>query len=90
MAQQPSSSPSAPVYTIEQIRQQRMAKKTEIATSVRRMQTFSEQLFAPQRSIGKLDGLMQQVNAGIAAYDGLMTGLRIMRRVQSFFRHRRR
>lgn len=32
-----------------------------------------------------MDNMMQHINAGIAAYDGLMTGLKILRRVRGFF-----
>ena len=33
----------------------------------------------------RIDSLMQQINMGIAAYDGLMTGIKILRRVRGFF-----
>lgn len=77
-------------YSLEQIKAMRIAKRREIQQSVRKIQLIGEQLFAPQKSIGKMDGIMQQVNAGIAAYDGIMTGLKIIRRIQSFFHRRRR
>lgn len=77
-------------YSIEYIRQQRMAKKAEIDQSARRMQVLADQLFAPQKSVGKIDNLLQHVNAGIAAYDGVMTGLKVLRRVQSFFRKKKK
>lgn len=49
---------------------------------------FSRELFAPQQSKTKFDNLMQQVNAGIAAYDGLMTGIKIFQRLRKFFRRK--
>ena len=78
------------VYTIEDIRHQRLAKREEIHKSVAQMKTLCTDLFAPQRSTSKVEGIMQNVNAGIAAWDGIMTGLRLMRRVQSFFRKNKR
>ena len=78
------------VYTIEDIRHRRMAKLEEIHKSVEKMKSIGTDLFAPQRSTSKVEGIMQNVNAGIAAWDGIMTGLRLMRRVQSFFRKNKR
>ena len=72
-------------YTIEGIRERRLAKQEELKQSKDRMQNLSQQLFAPQQGKNKIDSLMQQVNMGIAAYDGLMTGIKILRRVRGFF-----
>lgn len=72
-------------YTIESIRERRLAKREELKQSKDRMQNLSQQLFAPQQGKNKIDSLMQQVNMGIAAYDGLMTGIKILRRVRGFF-----
>lgn len=73
--QQIPSSPST--YTLETITQRRLAKKAELRNSKEQIMEFSRELFAPQQSKTKFDNLMQQVNAGIAAYDGLMTGIKI-------------
>lgn len=72
-------------HTIESIRERRLAKREELKQSKDRMQNLSQQLFAPQQGKNKIDSLMQQVNMGIAAYDGLMTGIKILRRVRGFF-----
>ena len=74
------------IYTIDDIRGLRKAKKQEINKSADKIRSIGAALFAPQKSSSNLEGIMQHVNAGIAAYDGLMTGLKLMRRVQSFFR----
>ena len=72
-------------YTIEGIRERRLAKREELKLSKDRMLNLSQQLFAPQHGKKIIDRLMQQVNMGIAAYDGLMTGIKILRRVRGFF-----
>lgn len=72
-------------YSIEGIRERRLAKREELKLSKERMQDLTQQLFAPQQGKNKIDSLMQQVNMGIAAYDGLMTGIKVLRRVRSFF-----
>ena len=74
-----------PYYTIEIIRQQRLNKKEELLQSKERMQQLAHQLFAPQESKNKFEGMMQHINMGIAAYDGVMTGVKILRRIRYFF-----
>lgn len=86
----PSVPPIATGYSLEQIKKMRIAKRQEIRQSTRRMQLIGEELFAPQRSATRMEGLLQHVNAGIAAYEGVMTGLKILRRVQAFFRRTKR
>lgn len=82
--QQIPSSPSS--YTLESINKQRMTKKAELKASKEQIMEFSRELFAPQQSKSKFDNVMQQINAGIAAYDGLMTGIKIFQRLRRFFR----
>lgn len=72
-------------YTLEMIRQQRIDKKKEILQSKEQMLHLAHQLFAPPQSKNKFEGMMQHVNMGIAAYDGLMTGIKVLRRVRTFF-----
>ena len=71
--------PQPPYYSVESIAQRRAEKKEEI------LQNLTQELFAPQKSKNQMDNMMQHINAGIAAYDGLMTGLKILRRVRGFF-----
>lgn len=72
-------------YTIETIRQQRLDKKAKILQSKQQMYHLTHQLFNPPQSKNKFEGMMQHVNMGIAAYDGLMTGIKILRRIRTFF-----
>ena len=77
--------PQPPYYSVESIAQRRAEKKEEILLSKARIQNLTQELFAPQKSKNQMDNMMQHINAGIAAYDGLMTGLKILRRVHGFF-----
>lgn len=79
-----------PHYTIEMIRQQRLDKTAEVLQSKERMQQLARQLFAPQESKSKLEGMMQHINTGIAAYDGILTGMKILRRIRTFFGRKKR
>lgn len=72
-------------YTIELISEQKKKKRTEIQASKKRMQELTQQLFAPTRSSSRIDNVMQQINMGVAAYDGIMTGIKVLRRIQFFF-----
>ena len=65
-------------YTLEMIRQQRIDKKKEILQS-------KEQMLHLAHHKNKFEGMMQHVNMGIAAYDGLMTGIKVLRRIRAFF-----
>lgn len=77
--------PQPPYYSVESIAQRRAEKKEEILRSKARIQNLTQELFTPQKSKNQMDNMMQHINAGIAAYDGLMTGLKILRRVRGFF-----
>ncbi|MDM8152904.1 hypothetical protein QUW14_00970 [Bacteroides gallinaceum] len=77
-------------YTLEMIRQQRLDKKAEILQSKQRMYQLAHQLFNPPQSKNKFEGMMQHVNMGIAAYDGVMTGIKVLRRIRTFFGSKKR
>lgn len=72
-------------YSMELISQKRAEKKQQLHESKTRIQALAQDLFAPQESQNKIENLMQHVNAGIAAYDGIRTGIMILRRIRAFF-----
>lgn len=84
-----SSTPTV-IYTMESIARLREEKKAEVRTSRERIQELAEDLFAPQQSKSKMDNLLQHVNAGIAAYDGIRTGIMVLQRIRGFFRKRKK
>ena len=73
------------VYTIESITNLRKAKQEELRRSRQRRQSITENLFAPQQSKNTMENLLQHVNAGIAAYDGIRTGMMVLNRIRAFF-----
>ena len=77
-------------YSVEIISQLRAQKKQELRDSKERIQRLTEDLFAPQQSKNKMEKIMQHVNAGIAAYDGLRTGIMIFQRIHRFFNRKKR
>ncbi|MBM6779947.1 hypothetical protein [Bacteroides mediterraneensis] len=77
-------------YSVEMISKLRDKKKQELRNSKARIQQLTEDLFAPQQSKNKMENLMQHVNAGIAAYDGLRTGIMIFQRIHRFFNRKKK
>ncbi|HJH65194.1 MAG TPA: hypothetical protein OIM59_11315 [Bacteroides mediterraneensis] len=77
-------------YSVEIISQLRAQKKQELRDSKERIQRLTEDLFAPQQSKNQMENIMQHVNAGIAAYDGLRTGIMIFQRIHRFFNRKKR
>ncbi|MBM6757863.1 hypothetical protein [Bacteroides mediterraneensis] len=77
-------------YSVEMISKLRDQKKQELRNSKARIQQLTEDLFAPQQSKNKMENLMQHVNAGIAAYDGLRTGIMIFQRIHRFFNRKKK
>ena len=77
-------------YSVETISQLRAQKRQELRDSKERIQRLTENLFAPQQSKNKMENIMQHVNAGIAAYDGLRTGIMIYQRIHRFFNRKKR
>lgn len=80
----------SPNYSIEIISQLRAEKKKELRESKERIQFLTQSLFSPQRSKNKMENMMQHINAGIAAYDGLRTGIMIFQRIHHFFNRKKR
>lgn len=77
-------------YSMEMIFKLRAQKKQELRNSKERIQKLTGDLFAPQQSKNKIENIMQHVNAGIAAYDGLRTGIMIFQRIRYFFNRKKR
>ena len=78
-----------PNYSVEIISQLRSQKKQELRESKERIQLLTQELFSPQKSKNKMENMMQHINAGIAAYDGLKTGIMIFQRIHRFFNRKK-
>lgn len=75
-------------YTLENISELRALKKEEIKKSKENIRELSRILFAPPESRSKMDILINNFNTGMAAYDGIMTGLKVLKRIKSTFRRK--
>ncbi len=70
--------------------QRRAEKLAEIQQSKERLAETVNALFSPVESNGGMSGIMQHVNTGIAVYDGVRTGIKIMQRLRWFFRRKKK
>lgn len=77
------------VITLEVIAQQKAEKLKEVQKTKENISGLVHELFAPTESQSGMMGLMHHVNTGIAVYDGVRTGIKIMQRIRSFFRKKK-
>ena len=77
------------LITLEEISRQKKEVRRQIAEQKDLIQASATELFAPVKATSRVEHLMNSVNSGIAAYDGIMTGLKIIKRVRSMFRRKK-
>lgn len=75
-------------YTLEIICQQKAEKLAEIRASKQRMSESVRQLFKPEETMEGAHAVMHNFNSGIAIFNGIMTGFKIIKRIRKFFRKR--
>lgn len=77
------------VITLDVIARQKAQKRKELRQAKEDIMQTVHDLFAPVENKGGAAGLMHHVNTGIAVYDGVRTGIKIIQRIRSFF-HRKK
>lgn len=82
--------PQKTVITLEMIAQQKAAKRKELQQVKEDIALTLHELFDPVENKGGAMGFMQHVNTGIAMYDGVKTGIKIIRRIRGFFQKKRK
>lgn len=73
------------IITLEEIARRKNEKREEVRKVKTQMMQTVHELFEPEENKGGVEGIMQHISTGIAVYDGVMTGIKIMRRIRSFF-----
>ena len=81
----PTTAGSTQQYSVNIITQRRLKKKAEIKASQEKIMTITQNIFSPPKNLSKMDSIMNNLNAGIAAYDGLMTGIKIFKKIRMTF-----
>ena len=74
-----------PIITLEVIAQRKAEKLEEVQQAKKEMVQTIHELFAPVEHKGGVVGIMQHINTGIAVYDGVRTGIKIMQRIRGYF-----
>ena len=72
-------------YSLEIITAKKLEKKEELRISKEKIQSLTQELFSPPETKSKMDLIMHNINSGMAAYDGIMTGVKIYRRIREIF-----
>lgn len=72
-------------YSIQIICERKNNKKAELKASKERIYELTQNLFSPPETKNKMDLMMHHFNTGLAAYDGIMTGVKIYRRIKDIF-----
>ena len=70
------------------ISQQKVQKLTEIRESKQRITDTAIQLFRPNEVQGGSNALMNNFSSGIAIFNGVMTGFKIIKRIRSLFKRK--
>lgn len=74
-------------YTLEEIAQLKKNVMGEIEVQKKAMMSTVHEIFAPLAPpANKTDSIMRSFNTGIAVFDGLMIGIKIIRNVRSLFK----
>ena len=72
--------------TLEMICQQKAEKLSEIRASKQRMTEQARDLFKPTESMKSANALMNNFSSGVAIFNGVMPGFKIIKRIRNIFR----
>ena len=75
--------------TLESISEKKASILSQLDDSKKAIQFKAKNIFAPASPKGS-SNFMNHISSGIAIFDGVMTGLRIMRKVRSIFSNHKR
>ena len=76
------------VISLDMICQQKADKLAEIRASKQRIADQARELFHPSEVIGGAKLLSNNFSSGIAIFNGVMTGFKIIKRIRKFFQRR--
>ena len=76
------------VITLDKIYQQKAEKLAEIQASKLRITNQARELFHPSETAGGNNALMNNFSSGIAIFNGVMTGFKIIRRIRNLFKNK--
>lgn len=71
--------------TLEEISKRKAEVKKEIDKQKSIIIECTRDIFTPEPADSGIGSIMQSFNKGLAIYDGVMMGIKMMRRVRKFF-----
>ena len=74
------------VITLDKIYQQKAEKLAEIQASKQRIANQTRELFHPSETANGTNVLLNNFSSGIAIFNGIMTGFKIIKRIRNLFR----
>lgn len=75
-------------FTLEEIAERKKKLLNEIHAQKRAMTTTTREIFAPiAPATNKADAIMRSFNTGMAIFDGVVMGIKIMRKIRAYFRN---
>ena len=81
------STQTPPKITLEEITLRKEKLQGEIKAQKKAMTATARDIFAPLAPpTYKADAIMRSFNTGMAIFDGVMTGIKVMRKIREYFR----
>lgn len=82
-----NDTPKTEILTLEELRQQKAEALEELRAQKQAMADTARNLFAPiAPAANKGTAIMRAFNTGMAVFDGVMLGMKLMRKVRKIFR----
>lgn len=83
-----SSKPTRP-DALTALRERKAAVRTQLHESAQLLKSTTQGIFAPPKATNKLEAFMNLFDQGVAIYDGVLLGMRVVRNLQRVFGRRR-
>lgn len=84
-----NSNPTPQKITLEDIAQRKQEVLDKIKIQKETMSDITHQIFAPlEPAASGVNSLMRSINTGMAIFDGVMLGLKMMRKFRAMFKKR--
>lgn len=84
----PTNEPQKTAITLEMISQQKAEKLAEIRASKQRITDTASQIFHPNNQPEENNMLINRFGSGIAIFNGIITGFKIIKRMRNLFRRK--
>lgn len=83
-----SNTQSSSKITLEEISERKLQLLKEIRMQKETIGTSAKNLFAPLApATSKADSIMRSFNTGMAVFDGVVMGIKIMQKIRKYFKH---